>query len=147
MYGLWVVLLVIAGRANVTRRNFPAALVGLAANVVLLIVLVPPYGIAGAGVALCGAYVVMLAVMYLLIRRAFPVSFEWWRMAHIVAVMTGLTVLGDLLLPTRGAAGFLLRLVVFLAIPAALLLTGFAHRQELVRARGLIAQVRRLRFS
>jgi len=64
MYGLWVVLLVIAGRAKVTRRNFPAALVGLAVNVVLLILLVPDYGIAGAGVALCGAYVGMLGVMY-----------------------------------------------------------------------------------
>jgi len=29
MYGLWVVLLVIAGRARVTRRNLPAALAGL----------------------------------------------------------------------------------------------------------------------
>ena len=29
LYGLWVVFLVIAGRANVTTRNFPAALAGL----------------------------------------------------------------------------------------------------------------------
>ena len=39
LYGLWVVFLVIAGRAKVTTRNFPAALAGLAANVVLLLVL------------------------------------------------------------------------------------------------------------
>ena len=36
MYGLWVVFLVIAGRAKVTTRNFPAAIAGLAANVILL---------------------------------------------------------------------------------------------------------------
>ena len=60
MYGLWVVFLVIAGRAKVTTRNFPASLAGLAANVILLVVLVPTFGIAGAGIALCGAYVVML---------------------------------------------------------------------------------------
>ena len=60
LYGLWVVFLVIAGRAKVTTRNFPAALAGLAVNVVLLVLLVGPLGIAGAGIALCGAYAVML---------------------------------------------------------------------------------------
>ncbi len=66
--------LVIAGRAKVTTRNFPASLAGLAANVVLIVVLVPAWGIAGAGIALCGAYVVMLTVMYLLTRGAFRFS-------------------------------------------------------------------------
>ena len=36
MYGLWVVFLVISGRVKVTRRNFPASIAGLAANIVLL---------------------------------------------------------------------------------------------------------------
>ena len=49
MYGLWVVFLVIAGRAKVTTRNFPASLAGLVANVILLVLLVPTFGIAGAG--------------------------------------------------------------------------------------------------
>ena len=147
MYGLWVVLLVIAGRAKVTRRNFPAALVGLAVNVVLLILLVPDYGIAGAGVALCGAYVGMLGVMYLLVRRAFPVTFEWRRLALIVVVMSVLTVTGDLFLPTSGAGGLLLRAVVFLAIPPALLLTGFPHPQELTQARLLAKRLRSYRVA
>lgn len=77
LYGLWVVLLVVAGRARVTRRNFPAALVGLVANVALLLLLVPRFGIAGGGIALCGAYVAMLTAMHLLVRDAFPVDFEW----------------------------------------------------------------------
>ncbi|HWD66150.1 MAG TPA: oligosaccharide flippase family protein [Solirubrobacteraceae bacterium] len=147
MYGLWVVLLVIAGRAKVTRRNFPAALAGLAVNVALLILLVPRYGIAGAGVALCGAYVAMLGVMYLLVRSAFPVTFEWRRLAHIVAVMSLFTVLGDLLLPTHGDLGLLLRALVLLAIPAVLALTGFAHRQELSAVRGLVARMRAYRVA
>ncbi len=61
MYGLWVVFLVIAGRVGATRRNFPAALAGLVANIVLIVVLVGPLGIAGAGIALCGAYLAMLS--------------------------------------------------------------------------------------
>ncbi|HWD70003.1 MAG TPA: oligosaccharide flippase family protein [Solirubrobacteraceae bacterium] len=131
MYGLWVVLLVVAGRAKITSRNFPAALVGLALNVLLLILLVPRYGIAGGGIALCGAYVAMLGVMHVLIRRAFPVSFEWRRLLQLATVIGGLTVGGELLLPTSGPGGFLLRALVFLAIPPVLWLTGFMHRTEL----------------
>ncbi|HEX3617154.1 MAG TPA: lipopolysaccharide biosynthesis protein [Solirubrobacteraceae bacterium] len=131
MYGLWVVLLVVAGRAKITSRNFPAALVGLVVNVVLLIVLVPRFGIAGGGIALCGAYVAMLGVMHMLIRRAFPVSFEWRRLAQLAVVIGGLAVAGDLLLPTSGLGGFVTRALVFLAIGPVLWVTGFVHRAEL----------------
>jgi O-antigen/teichoic acid export membrane protein len=142
MYGLWVVLLVVAGRAKVTGRNFPAALVGLAVNVLLLILLVPRYGIAGGGIALCGAYVAMLGVMHLLIRRAFPVSFEWRRLVQLAVVIGGLAVAGDLLLPTSGFGGFATRAVVFLAIPAVLWLTGFVHRAELDQGLALLRSAR-----
>jgi O-antigen/teichoic acid export membrane protein len=142
LYGLWVVLLVIAGRAQVTSRNFPAAFVGLVVNVVLLLVLVPRYGIAGAGIALCGAYVAMLAAMHLLIRRAFPVNFEWRRLTHLVVVVGGLAVAADLLLPTSGFAGFLERTVVVAAIPPALWMTGFLHKAEIEQG---LAVARKLR--
>ena len=129
MYGLWVVFLVIAGRAKVTRRNFPAALVGLVVNLVLLTLLVPSYGIVGAGVALCGAYAAMLVVMHLLVRGAFSVTFEWRRLTHIAVLIGVFAVIGDILLPTSGALGLISRAVVFAAIPPALLLSGFAHRE------------------
>jgi O-antigen/teichoic acid export membrane protein len=137
-----VVLLVIAGRAQVTSRNFPAALVGLVVNVVLLTLLVPRYGIAGGGIALCGAYVAMLTVMHLLVRRAFPVTFEWRRLAQIVVVFGGLAVAGELLLPTSGFGGFVLRALVFLAMPLVLWLTGFMHRAELDEGRAVLRRLR-----
>jgi O-antigen/teichoic acid export membrane protein len=142
MYGLWVVFLVIAGRARVTTRNFPASLAGLAANVILLIALVPSLGITGAGIALCGAYAVMLVVMHLLTRHLFTVGFEWRRLAQIVLVAGGVAVAGDLLFPTHGAAGFVTRLAAFLAIPAVLYVTRFAHPPELAQLRSLVARAR-----
>jgi peptidoglycan biosynthesis protein MviN/MurJ (putative lipid II flippase) len=143
MYGLWVVFLVIAGRAQVTTRNFPASIAGLLANVVLLVALVPPLGIAGAGLALCGAYIVMLSVMHLLTRRAFPVEFEWRRLAQVVIVMGAVAAAGELLLPTRGAVGLLTRTAAFLAIPVVLYLTRFAHAEELVELQRLVRRLRR----
>ncbi len=145
MYGLWVVFLVIAGRARVTTLNFPASLAGLVVNVILLVLLVPPLGIAGAGIALCGAYVGMLTVMHLLTRRAFAAQFEWRRLAQLAVVMGGVAVTGELLLPTRGAVGLLTRAAAFAVIPLLLHLTRFAHPQELSQLRRLFARARRLR--
>jgi O-antigen/teichoic acid export membrane protein len=143
LYGLWVVFLVIAGRANVTTRNFPAALAGLAANVLLLLLLVPSLGIAGAGIALCGAYVVMIAVMHVLTRRAFAAAFEWRRLLQLVVVVGGMAAIGDLFLPTSGWAGFVTRAAVLAAMPVVLFGTGFAHPQEIAQGRALLDRARR----
>jgi O-antigen/teichoic acid export membrane protein len=137
MYGLFVVFLVIAGRSKVTTRNFPAALAGLITNIVLLVILLPRLGLVGAGIALCGAYVVMLGAMHFFTRRLFFVAFEWRRLAQVVLVVGGIAALGDLLLPATGFVGFVLRAAAWLAIPAVLLLTRFAHPEEIARLRGL----------
>jgi O-antigen/teichoic acid export membrane protein len=144
LYGLFVIFVVIAGRAGVTSRNFPAALAGLVVNVLLLLLLTPPYGIAGAGAALCGAYLVMLAVMRALTRRLFPVAFDLVRLTQLVVVIGGVAVAGELLLPTHGAGGFVARALALLAIPAVLILTRFFRPEEVARLRG-IAQRRRAR--
>ena len=82
LYGLFLVFVTIAGRVKVTTRTFPAAAAGLAVNAVLLVLLVEPLGIEGAGIALCGAYLVMLVAMHLLTRGLFVVAFEWRRIAR-----------------------------------------------------------------
>jgi O-antigen/teichoic acid export membrane protein len=134
LYGLYLVFVVIAGRARVTSRNFPAAAAGLAVNVALLLVLVPAsgagLGIAGAGIALCGAYATMLVVMYLLTRGLFKVAFQWRRLTQLTAILVGVAVSGELLLPTHGLAGLALRALWLALVPALLLGTRFFHRQE-----------------
>src|SRR5579875_2854134 len=142
MYGLWVVFLVIAGRVRVTTRNFAAAACGVAVNVGMLFALVGPLGIAGAGIALCGAYLAMLAAMYLLTRGLFAVRFEWRRLAQIVVVIGALTVPADVLLPGVGAAPVAARIALAGAVPLALYVSRFAHPQELERARALWMRAR-----
>jgi O-antigen/teichoic acid export membrane protein len=146
LYGLYQVMLVITGRARSTARNLPAAFAGLAVNVGLLLWLVPRgglhLGIAGAGIALCGAYTAMLAVMHLLTRRLFPIAFEWRRLAQLTAILAGVAVAGELLLPTHGFAGLALRALWLALVPALLLATRFFHSHELAQARTLFAQVR-----
>jgi O-antigen/teichoic acid export membrane protein len=142
LYGLFLVLIVVAGRAQVTTRNFPAAIAGLAVNVVLLVTLVPALGIAGAGIALCGAYLAMLALMHMFTRRLFPVAFEWARLAQLGVIIGGVAVAGELVLPDAGVTGFLTRGGALLAIPVLLVVTRFFSAGELARARGLVASAR-----
>ncbi len=147
LYGLYLVFVVIAGRARVTSRNFPAAAAGLAVNVALLVLLVPHgganLGIAGAGMALCGAYVVMLVVMYLLTRGLFRVGFQWRRLAQLTAILAGVAVSGDQLLPTHGFAGLALRAAWLGLVPVLLLGTRFFAPEEWRQARALLADGRR----
>jgi O-antigen/teichoic acid export membrane protein len=146
LYGLYLVFVVIAGRARVTSRNLPAAAAGLGVNIVLLVLLVPAsgagLGIAGAGIALCGAYVTMLGVIYLLTRSLFRVGFEWRRLAQLTAILAGVAVSGELLLPTHGFAGLALRAAWLALVPALLLLTRFVHPHERDQFGALLADGR-----
>jgi len=138
MYGLFGVLVTIGGRAGVTTRTFPAALAGVVVNVVALVALVDPLGIAGAGIALVAAYAVMLVVLHLLTRRLFAVPFEWGRLAHATALLAGVAVAGELLLPNDGADGFALRAAALAALPLALLVSGFVRPEERAGLRVLL---------
>jgi O-antigen/teichoic acid export membrane protein len=141
LYGLYLIFVVIAGRARRTRRNLPAALVGLAVNIGGLFALVPPLGISGAGIALAIAYTAMIAVIYLLTRNLFSVGFEWGRLTRLLVVLVGVSVAGELLLPTSGAWGFLLRALAWCAIFPLLRMAGFFSVAELARIATLAARI------
>jgi len=138
LYALYLVLVVILGRTGRTEFNFPAAIGALVANVALNLLLVPPLGIAGAGLALVGSYLVVLGLMYVFTQRLFPVPYEWGRLMRVVLTVAAIVGLAELLVPTSGADGLLLRAALFAAYPIALFATGFFSDEE----RGWIARLR-----
>jgi hypothetical protein len=85
----------------------------------------------------------MLIVMYALTRGLFKVGFEWRRLAQLGAVLAGVAVSGELLLPTGGAGGLASRLAWLALVPVLLLATRFFHRHEREQARALLAEGRR----
>ena len=149
LYGLYLVFIVITGRARVTQRNLPAAAAGLAVNIALLFVLIPSgglglgLGLAGAGIALCAAYAVMVAIMHLLTRGVFAVDFQWRRLAQLTTIFVVVAVSGELLLPTSGIAGLALRIAWLALVPALLLITRFVAPHERAQASALVADGRR----
>jgi O-antigen/teichoic acid export membrane protein len=139
LYALYMVLVVILGRTGRTEFNLPATLAALIVNVALNVALVPPLGIVGAGLALVASYLVVVGLMYAFTQRLFPVPYEWARLGRIVLISAALVGLGEALMPTDGFAGLLGRGVLWLAYPAALLLSGFFTDEE----RGWLAHLRR----
>jgi O-antigen/teichoic acid export membrane protein len=151
LYALYLVLVVILGRTGRTEFNLPATLAALVANVVLNLILVPPLGIVGAGLALVASYVVVLALMYVFTQRLFPVAYEWGRLAKIVLASAVLVGVGELAMPTEGAVGFLGRAALLAAYPLVLYLGRFftpGERAWIARLRhpsAIAAEVRTMR--
>jgi O-antigen/teichoic acid export membrane protein len=132
LYALYLVLVVILGRTGRTEFNFPAAIGALIANVVLNLILVPSLGIVGAGLALVASYLVVLGLMYVFTQRLFPVPYEWGRLLRVTLTVAALVGLAELVVPTSGALGLLLRAALFAAYPLLLLGTGFFTAGERV---------------
>jgi peptidoglycan biosynthesis protein MviN/MurJ (putative lipid II flippase) len=137
------VLVVILGRTGRTEYNFPAAAAATAANVALNIVLIPPFGIVGAGVALVLSYLLVLGLMYAFTQRLFHVPYEWRRLGLVIAAAIALVAGGELLLPTEGAAGLIPRVALWLAFPLVLWAAGFLEPAERAAVRSLAAQLTR----
>ena len=139
LYALYLVLVVILGRTGRTEFNLPATLAGTVANIVLNLVLIPPLGFVGAAIALVASYAIVLVLMYALTQRLFPVPYEWGRLALLLATTAAIVAGGELLLPTDGADGFLLRVLAWLALPAVLYACGFLHHEEREGLRTLLS--------
>jgi O-antigen/teichoic acid export membrane protein len=138
LYALYMVMVVILGRTGRTEFNLPAALTALVVNVVLNLVLVPPYGIVGAAVALVASYLAVTVLMYVFTQRLFPVPYQWGRLARVVFSAAVLIALGELVMPTSGVLGFLGRGALWASYPLALWASGFFTPEE----RGWIARLR-----
>ncbi len=130
LYALYMVLVVILGRTGRTEFNLPATIAATVVNVGLNLALVPSMGIVGAGLALVASYIVVLALMYVFTQRLFPVPYEWGRLARVVLAAAALIGIGELVMPTEGAAGLLGRVALVLCYPALLLLSGFFSEGE-----------------
>jgi len=130
LYALYMVLLVVLGRTGQTKYNLPATLAGLVVNVVLNLLLLPLWGIIGAGVSLVLSYLVVVALMYVFTQRLFPVPYEWLRLARVLLVTAALIAIGEVFVPGDGIGWLAVRVLLVAAFPFVLLVTGFFTAEE-----------------
>ncbi|MEK6326744.1 MAG: lipopolysaccharide biosynthesis protein [Actinomycetota bacterium] len=153
LYALYLAMVIVLGRTGRTEFSFPPTIAATATNIVLNLVLVPPLGIVGAGLALVASYLVVVVLMYVFTQRLFPVPYEWRRLALVVLSAAALIGAGEALLPTSGFVGLVSRAALWLAYPAVLYAVGFLHEEErsrlvaLLRPSAIAARARALRAA
>ena len=130
LYALYMVLLVVLGRTGRTEYNLPATGAGLIANVGLNLLLLPVWGLIGAGVSLVASYLVVVVLMYVFTQRLFPVPYEWLRLARVLLATAALVAIGEVFVPDDGLPWLAVRLLLVGALPFVLLLTGFFTAEE-----------------
>jgi O-antigen/teichoic acid export membrane protein len=74
-----------------------------AMNVVANYLLIPPWGLMGASLATLVSYMAMAVILYVIVRRIYPVPYEWGRLGKI-AVAAGVVVAGGFLAEHTGFA-------------------------------------------
>ncbi len=121
--------------------TFTAAAVHVAANFLLI----PPLGLMGAALATLVSYVVMAGMMYFIVQRIYPITYELRRLAKIAGAAAVVSVLAFFV--GGGLVGLLVKAALLLLFFALLAAMRFFEPGEWEAARGLIRRVRLARGS
>jgi O-antigen/teichoic acid export membrane protein len=123
-YAAYIVMAIGVGRAKRTQFNWVIAGLAAVVNVVLNLILIPPYGMLGAAYATVSAYAVMFVAMTWYAQRVFPVPYQWRRVLTAAAAAVALLLVG------KQVGGLAAAIGLTLAYPLALLLLGFFLPEE-----------------
>jgi O-antigen/teichoic acid export membrane protein len=131
-YAGYTVVAIGIGRARQTQFNWVVSGVAAVVNVILNVILIPPYGMIGAAISTAAAYLALFLGMILNSHRVYPVDYQWRRVLTLTGAAVGLTVLGSALDVPFGVA-----ILLALCYPLVLLPLGFYLPAERRRLRGL----------
>ena len=141
LYGGYFIAAIGVGRKKANQFNWVVVAAAAVIEVIALLLLVPPFGVAGAGWSLVIAYGSMFALMLWREHRVFPVPYPWGRIARIPVVLS-LALAATYLLPDSGTGALALRIAIAAAIPLGYIAIGFLTRAELARARAIVTGLR-----
>ena len=141
LYGGYFIAAIGVGRKKKNKFNWLVVAFAALVEVGALLVLVPRYGVAGAGWSLVIAYGVMFALMIWREHRVFPVPYPWGRIVRIPIVLA-FAFVATLVIPDSGVGPLALRLAVAAAIPLGYVAVGFLTRAEISEVRALLRRRR-----
>jgi O-antigen/teichoic acid export membrane protein len=93
-FGGFNVVSIALGRTKRTQFNWVVTGAAALVSVTLNLLLIPPFGIVGAGIANVSAFTVMFVGISLWSQRVFWVPYQWRRVATVVGAAAALTVTG-----------------------------------------------------
>jgi O-antigen/teichoic acid export membrane protein len=145
MYGAYMILNAGVNRSKKTRMTPVVTGISAAVNVGLNFIVIPLWGIRGAGASTVVGYAVLVYLGWRNAQRSYPVSYEWWRVIKITAVVSLVLLASVLAIPPTGAAGLSIRIALAALFPFLLIAVGVLSRgeQRIIRQRLVTMGMRR----
>jgi O-antigen/teichoic acid export membrane protein len=137
--------LVVNMGVNMSMRTRKTPLVtgsAAAVNIGLNFLLIPAYGIVGAGVSTVLGYGVLVVLGWWNAQQSYPVHYDWDRVLRVAAVAAAYVAVSIWVVPATGLGPILLRVVLAASFPAGLLLVGALTPGDRRRARRLLRGLR-----
>jgi O-antigen/teichoic acid export membrane protein len=141
LYGLYLMMVTGMGVSKRTRPMAWVAGVAAAVNIGLNLLLIPRWGMHAAAATTVLANAMMVAGAWYYSQRAYPIPYDWDRMARVGLLSAGAVAASLLVSPSAPAAAIASGLVILLAFIAALVLTGTVTSDELAGLRGWLRRL------
>ena len=109
-----------------------ATWIGALINIGMNVAVIPRWGMMGAAWATCAAYIAMAGAVWVLGRRTRQTPYEWGRLA-VIAVWTAL------LWAPAAHVGLAARVLLALAYPIGLRVSGFLHDEEVAELKAMFS--------
>jgi O-antigen/teichoic acid export membrane protein len=106
-----------------------------AVNLLLNFLLIPPFGMIGAATSTALSYMLMPVLAYVIVRRFYPVPYEWARMSKLFIISVGIYLIGMLIKTGRFWLDIALGGVLLIVWCLGLYLLRFFTQKELAAAR------------
>jgi O-antigen/teichoic acid export membrane protein len=124
----YIVMAIGVGRARRTQFNWVVTGAGALVNVALNLILIPPYGMMGAAVAMVAAFTTMFVGMTWNAQSVYRVPYQWRRVFTAAGAAVALTVLGKLVDAPLGLAIALAAVYPLVLLPLGFYLPGERRR-------------------
>src|SRR5436190_17674033 len=145
LYGAYMILSIGVNRSKRTKLTPVVNATAAALNVGLNFVLIPAWGIVGAGVSTVVGYAALAGLGFANAQAGYPVAHDWSRVFRVAGVASVFLLLSAEVVPATGWVGIPVRILMLLGFPLALMAAGVVSRGERRRIAQMFADMRRPR--
>lgn len=139
-YSLWSLRKIINVAVTLTRKVQGLAIInfiGAAINIGLNFLLIPKYGMMGAGFATLITYIIVIVSMFFYNQRLMKLYYEWQRIIKILIVTTAIFALGYFIVINNLVFAILFKVLIILSYPFLLYFLRFFKEGEILRLKEL----------
>ena len=145
LFGAYMILSIGVNRSKRTKLTPVVNATAAAINIGLNFVLIPAWGIVGAGVSTVVGYAALAGLGFANAQAGYPVSHDWPRVFRTTLVAAVFLLLSAEVVPATGWVGIPVRIALLALFPLALVAAGVLNPGERRRIAQLFADMRRPR--